>query len=168
MKSILFCLIFFLLNTVSAIDWVIPSLASNVRVNVCSEPHYALKIKSIQISPNLVQPGGEVVIRASGTVHEPITPGSEADVKVKMGVVQLLHKRFDICNELEKNKEDVEIQCDIQKGDLTVTQKVTLPKEIPKRKFVVIVHATTASGHPLACLQIIVDFSRRRPFLYQY
>ncbi|KAI8380711.1 ML domain-containing protein [Blakeslea trispora] len=169
MKVFIFTFVLCFLNTVFAgiYDWPTPYLASNVQVNVCSEPHYALKIKSVKILPDIVQPGGEVIIKASGTLYESITSGSVADVKVKMGVVQLLHKRFDICKELDKNKDDVEIQCPINSGDLTVTQKVTLPKEIPKRKFMVTVHANTASGHPLTCLQIIVDFGRRRQLLYQ-
>lgn len=42
-----------------------------------------------------------------------------------MGFVQLLRKTFDICNELEKHGEDVEIQCPIDKGYLTVSETRT-------------------------------------------
>ncbi|KAI8087726.1 ML domain-containing protein [Gilbertella persicaria] len=141
------------------------SFASNVQVKVCSKPDYALKIRSVKITPEIVVPGGEVIIQATGTVYEPVLPGSEADVVVKFGVVKLLHKKFDICNELEKKKDDVELQCPIDQGDLTVTQKVTLPKEIPKGKFAVLVHATTADNHPLTCLQVLVDFRNHRRLL---
>ena len=52
---------------------------------------------------------------------------------VKLGVVQLLRKKFDICVELEKNKDDVELQCPIEKGDLSVSVSVFCRyDEIPK------------------------------------
>ncbi|KAG2194013.1 hypothetical protein INT46_001174 [Mucor plumbeus] len=135
---------------------------SNVHIVDCSDDGYALDIKEIKISPDIVTAGSELTIEAFGTVKENVETGSEANVVVKLGVVQLLRKKFDICVELEKNKDDVELQCPIEKGDLSVTQKVTLPKEIPRGKFLVSVHAFTAEDSPLACLLISVDFRIRR------
>jgi hypothetical protein len=57
-------------------------------------------------------------------LDEPVLPGALADVTVKLGAVKLLHKVFDLCDELDKKKEDVEIQCPIKDGDLTVSSSV--------------------------------------------
>lgn len=67
-----------------------------------------------------------MTIEASGTLQEEVTSGSLADITVKLGAVKLLHKRFDLCDELEKKRDDVEIQCPIEKGYLTVSNLRTL------------------------------------------
>ncbi|KAG2213399.1 hypothetical protein INT47_009072 [Mucor saturninus] len=134
------------------------SRASNVHITDCSSSDFVLHIHSVKISPEIVTAGGELTIEASGTLDEPVVPGASADVTVKLGVVKLLHKTFDICEELEKKKDEVELQCPIKDGYLTLTQKVTLPKEVPKAKFSVLVHAYTADEKRLACLQVMVDF----------
>lgn len=72
-----------------------------------------------------MNPGDHLTIAAAGTLYKPVLPGSTANVQVKLGVVQLLRKTFDICNELEKHKEDVELQCPIEKGYLTVSETFT-------------------------------------------
>lgn len=73
-----------------------------------------------------------MTIEASGYVKETVEIGSEANVVVKLGVVQLLRKNFDICDELDKNKDDVELQCPIEKGDLTVSICVFCTKDMMK------------------------------------
>lgn len=62
-----------------------------------------------------------MIIEATGTLDEPVVPGANADVTVKLGVVKLLHKTFDICEELDKKKDEVELQCPIQDGYLKVS-----------------------------------------------
>lgn len=63
-------------------------------------------------------------------MKETVEIGSEANVIVKLGVVQLLRKTFDICEELENNKDDIELQCPIEKGDLTVSISVFCTKDM--------------------------------------
>ncbi|KAI7899971.1 ML domain-containing protein [Cokeromyces recurvatus] len=134
----------------------------NVEINDCSDSSFVLEIDHIDIKPDLVVPGGDVIIQANGTLSTPVLPGAMADVAVKLGAIRLLHKSFDICKELEDNKDKVELQCPIQDGYLTVTQKITLPKEIPRGKFSVLINAYTSNDEDLACLRISIDFRRRR------
>jgi hypothetical protein len=62
-----------------------------------------------------------LTIEATGTLDEPVVPGATAEVTVKLGVVKLLHKTFDLCEELDKKKDEVELQCPIEEGYLTVS-----------------------------------------------
>lgn len=55
--------------------------------------------------------------------------GSFADVVVKLGLIKLLTRRFDVCEEAERN--GAELRCPVAEGDYTITQTVALPKEIP-------------------------------------
>ncbi|KAI8975498.1 ML domain-containing protein [Mycotypha africana] len=138
---------------------------SNVEIENCGIESDRLHIRDIKISPEIVVPGGELTIEATGTLKEDVGPGAEAIVDVKLGRIKLLHRKFDICDELKKNEDKVELQCPIQEGDLTVTQKITLPKEIPRAKFLVDVLAYTSNDDDLACLRIAVDFRVRRRHL---
>jgi hypothetical protein len=50
-------------------------------------------------------------------------------VVVKLGLIKLLTKEFDICEEAEKA--DLDIKCPVQPGDYTLTHTVAIPKEAP-------------------------------------
>ncbi|KAI8090812.1 ML domain-containing protein [Thamnidium elegans] len=135
---------------------------SNVEIEDCSDETYLLQIQSIKVMPDIVTPGAELTLEAEGILLETVTPGSFADVQVKLGVVTLIRKRFDLCDTLENNKDKVDLQCPIEKGNLKITQKITLPKEIPKAVFKVYVNAYTADEADLACIRIKVNFRPRR------
>lgn len=87
---------------------------------------FPLHIKEIKITPDVVVAGGELTIEAKGYLYEPVLAGATADIIVKLGVVRLLHKKFDLCDELEKNKDNVEIQCPIEEGYITVKEKLII------------------------------------------
>ncbi|KAI9351057.1 ML domain-containing protein [Pilaira anomala] len=131
---------------------------SNVWIKDCSSSNYVLHIDNIKITPDFVTPGAELTIEASGTLDETVLPGATANVIVKLGVVTLLKKKFDICDELQKKEDEIALQCPINQGYLALIQKVSLPKEIPKGKFRVLVNAYTADENDLACLDVTVDF----------
>lgn len=54
--------------------------------------------------------------------------GTTVLVQVKYGLVQLIKKTFDFCQEVKK----VDEECPIPAGDLVFTKQVDLPKEIRK------------------------------------
>lgn len=62
-----------------------------------------------------------MTIEATGTLDEPVETGASAIVLVKLGLVRILQKEFDICDELDKKKDEVKLQCPIQDGNLTVS-----------------------------------------------
>jgi hypothetical protein len=73
-------------------------------------------------------------------------------VTVKLGLVKLLHKQFDLCeeacvilslnhaamfrNKIFSRKAKLEVQCPVQPGAYNVSQTVALPKQIPKGVYV--------------------------------
>ncbi|KAI9245750.1 ML domain-containing protein [Sporodiniella umbellata] len=139
--------------------------ASNVQLVNCGSQEDLFQLESFSIEPELVKPGAEINITITGTLSTTVTEGAYADVMVKLGRILLLRKHFDICNELEKHKDDVTLQCPIQEGPIKVTQTVTLPKEIPPGAFKVFAKAHTVDDAPLACVVIDADFRKRRTFV---
>ncbi|KAI9270036.1 hypothetical protein EDC94DRAFT_597904 [Helicostylum pulchrum] len=98
--------------------------ASNVEIEDCSDETYILQINSIRITPDIITPGAELTLEAEGTLLETVTFGSAAQVTVKLGAVTLLRKTFDLCETLENNKDKVDLQCPIEKGDLKVSNRL--------------------------------------------
>ncbi|QRV97507.1 hypothetical protein RhiJN_25526 [Ceratobasidium sp. AG-Ba] len=122
----------------------------------CGLPSDPIQIKSIQVSPDPPQPGKDLTVTVTGAVQETIEEGAYADVVVKLGVIKLLKKTFDLCE--EARSANVTVQCPVNPGDYTVTQTVTLPKEIPRAKFAVEVQGFTPDDDYLMCLNIKADF----------
>ncbi|CAE6454039.1 unnamed protein product [Rhizoctonia solani] len=128
----------------------------------CGLPTDAVQVQSIKLSPDPPQIGKDLTITARGVVTRKIEDGAYADVTVKLGLVKLLHKQFDICEEARNN--NVTVQCPVEPGEYEVVQTVQLPRETPRAKFIIDVKGFTseeALDPDLACLQLKVDFVGR-------
>ncbi|KZT43803.1 hypothetical protein SISSUDRAFT_1057339 [Sistotremastrum suecicum HHB10207 ss-3] len=124
----------------------------------CGLPTDAAHIDTIAVSPDPPRPGQNMTVTVTGTVKETIEDGSEADVAVKLGLLKLLTRTFDLCEEAREN--DAEVQCPIEAGYYEVSQTVALPKEIPPAVFSVDLSAYTAEGDDLLCLKLKIDFRK--------
>ncbi|KAH9944064.1 ML domain-containing protein [Epithele typhae] len=127
--------------------------------NDCGTDSHLVHIQSISISPDPPQRGKDLTITVEGIADEDITEGAYAEVTVKAGVIKLLQKEFDICEEAEKA--NTTVQCPVEKGTHKVVQTVTLPKEIPPAKFNVAIRGFTEDDEDLACMDLMMDFRLR-------
>ncbi len=80
--------------------------------------------KSVDVDPNPLEPGDQVNVTIVGDLLETVDEGAYAEVVVKIGLVKILQKTFDICEELRKHKNEVDIQCPIEKGPFKVNLKL--------------------------------------------
>ncbi|KIM85297.1 hypothetical protein PILCRDRAFT_817296 [Piloderma croceum F 1598] len=126
---------------------------------VCGSENDIVEIKSINISPDPPKPGQNLTVNVVAYAHEVVEEGAYVDVTVKLGLIKLLHKQFDVCEEARKS--DVDIQCPVEKGPYNVSQTVALPKEIPPAKFVVEIQGYTVNDEDLVCVNLKVDFMRK-------
>jgi len=127
----------------------------------CGAPTDVIEVKSIELSPDPPVPGQDLTVTASGYVKDTIEWGAYADVTVKIGLIKLLHKQYDICEEAQSI--NATVRCPVERDNYVVTQTVALPKEIPKAKFTIQVRAYTKDEQSLLCLNIVIDFMK--PFL---
>ncbi|ORY78070.1 ML domain-domain-containing protein [Leucosporidium creatinivorum] len=118
----------------------------------CGEPTDVIQIKSLEISPDPPVPGKNLTIKASGTVSDLIAEGAYADVVVKLGLIKLLTKRFDVCEELDNANST--LQCPIKPDEYTIEETVALPAEIPRAKFQVSARVFTQEELPAACVDL--------------
>ncbi|KAL7004969.1 Phosphatidylglycerol/phosphatidylinositol transfer protein [Cystobasidiomycetes sp. EMM_F5] len=66
----------------------------------CGDVSDAIEIKSLRVVPDPPQPGKKMTIYADGTAKQRIDEGAYADVVVKLGLIKIIQKRFDVCEEL--------------------------------------------------------------------
>jgi len=121
-------------------------------------------VDSIKVSPDPPKPGENLTVIATGTVKGIITEGAYANVKVKLGLIKLLEKEYDLCEEAEKA--NLTVSCPVQPGQYVIEQTVMLPSQIPKAKFIVEVRAYNEDDTRLVCLNIIIDFMLKFPGLF--
>ncbi|KAJ7181758.1 ML domain-containing protein [Mycena crocata] len=124
----------------------------------CGLPSQPLQIESIEVSPDPPLPGEELTVTAKGHVTERIEEGAMAQVAVKLGLIKLLQKEFNVCQ--EARNANANISCPVEPGPYTVVHTVALPKEIPKAKFVVLVRGTTVAEEDMMCLDLKIDFMK--------
>ncbi|PVF94518.1 hypothetical protein CPB86DRAFT_713134 [Serendipita vermifera] len=137
------------------------TVADRWNYELCGTEEDIVEVESISISPDPPKPGEDLEITAKGKVKQTLEEGAYADVTVKLGLIKLLQKEFDICE--EARNANATIQCPVEPGDYTLVQKVALPKEIPPGKFSIFVQANNANDDPATCIKIHVDFGLHRP-----
>lgn len=60
-------------------------------------------------------------------MKQDIVDGAYVMLQVKYGYIRLINTQADLCKEMK----NVELECPIEKGKITITKSVDLPKEIP-------------------------------------
>lgn len=113
-----------------------------------------VSIESVDLLPNPPESGAELIIRAAGTVFEPILEGAYINLVVKYGLIRLVNTKADLCEQTEK----ADLKCPIEKGILSVTKSVDIPKEVPPGKYTVHAEVINADEKPITCLEATVTF----------
>ncbi|MFF7638414.1 ML domain-containing protein [Kitasatospora sp. NPDC008050] len=132
-------------------------------VNAGSETD-RLQIESITVTPDPPKPGADLKGVIKATVTAEITDGAYAEVTVKLGLVRLLQKRYDLFAELKKDGSPWSLTADsgggapVAPGKVELTFDGSLPREIPRAKFTISVRAYTVDDEDLAALDAQVDF----------
>ncbi|KAF9069123.1 ML domain-containing protein [Rhodocollybia butyracea] len=157
----LFCLIS--LASASILPQVIlnaqDSLSDRWHWESCGLDTDPVTIQNIEISPDPPSPGAPLSVTVTGTANELIEEGAFVDVTVKLGLIKLLQKSFNVCE--EARGANASVQCPVEKGQYVVTQTVDLPKEIPPAKFKIHVEGYTKDDDSLMCLDLTIDFMKK-------
>ncbi|KAF9170946.1 Phosphatidylglycerol/phosphatidylinositol transfer protein [Mortierella sp. AD011] len=99
----------------------------------CGPASDLLKIEYVNLNPNPPEKGKVLTIDAKGILSGAIVEGATIDLVVKLGLVKLLTKQLDFCEESAK----VDKNCPLAPGEHFLNHSVDLPKEIPPGKYVV-------------------------------
>ena len=75
--------------------------------------------------------GEELVIKAVGYAAKDIEEGAYVLLTVKYGLIKLISTTADLCEQIK----NVDLECPIKEGELSITKSVDLPAEIPPVSF---------------------------------
>ncbi|KAH9985440.1 ML domain-containing protein, partial [Russula compacta] len=136
-----------LLHTTQGWSWVNCGLSTD-----------PIQVESIKVFPDPPKPGQNLTVTVEASTQEKVQEGAYADVTVKLGLIKLLQKKFDLCEEARNAQASV--QCPVDEGHYVVEQTVALPKEIPQAKFTVNARGYTVDDDDLFCVDLKVDFMK--------
>lgn len=116
-----------------------------------------IEIEKVVLTPNPPEAGTTLIIEASGTVKETILEGAYVNLQVKYGYIRLINTQADLCKEMK----NVELECPIEKGKISITKSVDLPKEIPPGKYTVLADVFSKDDEHITCLTASVVFGKK-------
>ncbi|KAK0742215.1 ML domain-containing protein [Apiosordaria backusii] len=116
-----------------------------------------ITVEKVDLTPNPPEAGTTLIIEANGTVKETILEGAYVNLQVKYGYIRLINTQADLCKEIK----NVDLDCPIEKGKISITKSVDLPKEIPPGKYTVEADVYSVDDEHITCLTATVVFGKR-------
>ncbi|KAK4148596.1 ML domain-containing protein [Chaetomidium leptoderma] len=116
-----------------------------------------ITIEKVMLTPNPPEAGQTLVIEASGTVKETILDGAYVNLEVKYGYIRLVKTQADLCKEIK----NVDLECPIEKGEISILKSVDLPSQIPPGKYTVQADVYSKDGVHITCLTATVTFGKK-------
>lgn len=135
----------------------------------CGSPEDPLRIESITSSPDPLTPGSEWKLIIKGVAQSEIKDGAYLDVTVKLGLIKLISKRFDLFEVLRGGDFlgwtltlDTGVGGgSIGKGPVVLTLGKKRTRETPGTKYTVSLRGYTAEEDGLLCIDLKADFMKR-------
>ncbi|KAL8297037.1 hypothetical protein RB601_003457 [Gaeumannomyces tritici] len=106
-----------------------------------------LQITKVDLNPNPPKAGQTLVIEANGALSTTIEEGAYVNLSVKYGLIRLINTKADLCEQIK----NVNLECPIEKGILSIAKSVDLPNEIPPVSFCINYNSA------IAALALILD-----------
>jgi ML domain len=145
----------------------------NFRPQYCADPKdYILDITKVDLDPN---PPKKYVIRAnytttafpnpptrdsslnitaSGIFSRDVEKGATVALTVKYGLITLIHQTADLCEQIK----NVDLECPLKKGKMSMVHSVKIPREVPPGKYTVLADVVTKDSEQVTCMEAVVYF----------
>jgi hypothetical protein len=114
-----------------------------------------ITINEVTLSPNPPTAGASLLIEASGVVKRTISQGAYVKLVVKYGLIRLISTTADLCEQIG----NVDLECPIEPGKLSITKSVDLPKQIPPGTYNVEADVYNDDDEHITCLKASVKFA---------
>jgi hypothetical protein len=75
----------------------------------------------------ILNSGEKLTIKASGNFKDKVEKGFKMHLQVKYGLITLINQEADGCDTIGK----ADLECPLDKGEMSLTKDVDLPREIP-------------------------------------
>jgi len=89
--------------------------------------------------------------------NEDVQDGAKVHLQVKYGLITIIRQTADLCDTVS----NVDLECPLEKGKMSLTKDVTLPQQIPPGKYTVLADVVSKDDDKITCLTATVTFSRK-------
>lgn len=101
---------------------------------------HILSVELLEMIPQPPKIGGQLIMTAKGVTTDTIVEESYLEVTVKLGLIQILKRNFDLCELLVEN-DDLGLECPVTAGSYELYKEVEIPSQAPAGKYTVLVKA---------------------------
>ncbi|ERF72414.1 hypothetical protein EPUS_06043 [Endocarpon pusillum Z07020] len=121
----------------------------------CGNPkNYILDIDKVDLDPNPPKSNSNLTITASGSFSEDVADGATVALTVKYGLITLIKTTADLCSQIK----EVDLECPLKKGKMSMVHDVKIPREVPPGQYTVIANVVSKDAEPITCLETTVHF----------
>ncbi|KAJ3193771.1 Phosphatidylglycerol/phosphatidylinositol transfer protein, partial [Irineochytrium annulatum] len=96
-------------------------------VTSCGTEEDIFQPTRIELIPDPPKRGASLTVIVEGDLTEDVTEGAHAYVQVKLGVIKLVDKRMELCDEIG----EIGRECPVEKGRQEIEHTVDVPREVP-------------------------------------
>lgn len=93
---------------------------------------------------------------ATGNLTQKVEEGAKIHLQVKYGLITIIKQTADLCDTVK----NVDLECPLDEGLLTLEKDVDLPKVIPPGKYNVLADVQTKDEDRVTCLKAQVEFKK--------
>jgi ML domain len=104
--------------------------------------------------PNPPPRGSSLNITASGIFSKDVEEGATVGLTVKYGLITLIHQTADLCEQIK----NVDLECPLKKGKMSMVHSVKIPREAPMGKYTVLADVVTKDSEQVTCMEAVVYF----------
>ncbi|KNE54159.1 hypothetical protein AMAG_00156 [Allomyces macrogynus ATCC 38327] len=127
-------------------------------IESCGGDHDLFQVLSARIIPDPLVAGQNAVVEIEGFLLKPLDQGAYVEMTVKLGIIKLLGKTYDFCDEAWLHPG---LPCPIPTGHQVIRVEIDLPKEVPPSVFYIHALVYDAEDNDVACLNAKVDMRRK-------
>ncbi|KAL0961369.1 hypothetical protein HGRIS_006325 [Hohenbuehelia grisea] len=125
----------------------------------CGSDADSVKTESFDVFPSSsAEAGKDLTIKVQGSVTERVEDGAIVWVEVKVGLIVLLRKTYDLC-EIARDA-NFSLQCPVEEGPYSIEEDVALPNQLPPGKFIVTAKGYDVNDVQLFCIKGEVQVQR--------
>ncbi|KAJ3268718.1 Phosphatidylglycerol/phosphatidylinositol transfer protein [Terramyces sp. JEL0728] len=114
----------------------------------CGTSADTLTVSQVTLAPYPIPAGQSIVIAASGALSSTIVAGTVVNVAVKLGLIPLINKKLDFCDEAAK----VNVSCPIAPGPQQIQLTELIPSSVPAGTFDLHITVNDPSNNEIVCL----------------
>lgn len=139
----------------------IKQLDNNFKYTICDSENSSFKVKQIVLDPAYIERGKNTSITIFGELEQDIVIGSHIFIEVKYKMINLLKKRMNLCDELDKST-DIDMKCPVKNGIKNLYYEFNIPDEVPNGEYLINILLKNVDESKIFCSIMNIRFDEKK------